>query len=157
MNRTFPVNNRLVIYGCEINFHLFIKKDTRRVLLAFFIAFALLTLTIPANAQGSNLIEKPKAGSVYQPAKVGTYQLIFNTRRGDADVKLSEQELMLIEKLRKDNEIVYARASYSDLICLKILPRKVITQADFKPVPLKYFKEENNYEEYSQIRYIEFE
>jgi hypothetical protein len=113
-----------------------------------------MLLTTSLNAQTAALKQTSVADV---SAAAGTYQLIFNSRTQDKEVKLSAYELGLIEKLRKDTEVVYARAAYSDDLRVKILPRNVISRADFKAVPLKYYKDENSYEEYSQIRYVEFE
>ena len=151
MNKNYTVINSLFSCGCEFNFHSFSKKNIGRVVLAFFIGGMLLTS--PLNAQTA----AQKQTSITASAATGTYQLIFNSRTQDKEVKLSAYELGLIEKLRKDTEVVYARAAYSDDLRVKILPRNVISRADFKAVPLKYYKDENSYEEYSQIRYVEFE
>lgn len=153
MKRIYMVINGLFSCDCEINFHSFIKKDIGRVLLAFFIGGVMLSASAQVNAQ--SVASKETAVSL--PTATGTFQLIFNSRTQDKEIKLSVYELRLIEKLRKENEVVYARASYSDDLRIKILPRNVISRADFKPLPIKYYKEEHNYEEWGQIRYVEFE
>ena len=53
-------------------------------------------------------------------------------------------------------DIIQKRIKKDD-IKIKILPRSVVNSANFTPVPLKYYKEEHSYEDYSQIRYIDFE
>jgi len=118
------------------------------------LSFCFICLFSPLEAQTVN---SESNGNTVAPAQAGTYQLIFNNRREDKDIKLSPQELTVIEKLRKDSEVVYARASYSDEIRVKILPRNTINNPKFSPPPLKYYKDEHSYEEYSQIRYVEFE
>ena len=153
MKRIYTVINSVFSFGCNFNFQSFIAKGTGRVLLAFFIAGMLLGATAPVSAQTANA--KETAANV--PAAAGTYQLIFNSKTQEVDVKLSAYELALIEKLRKENEIVYARASYSDDLRVLILPRSVITRASFKPAPLKFYKDEHNYEEWGHITYVEFE
>ncbi len=153
MKRIYTVINGLFSCDCEINFHSFIKKDTGRVLLAFFIGVVMLCSSAPIKAQNV----ASNATAVNLPATSGTYQLIFNSRTQDKEIILSSYELSLIEKLRKENEVVYARASYSDDLRVKILPHNVVSRADFKPLPLKYYKEEHSYEEWGQIRYVEFE
>ena len=157
MKRIYTVIKGELCSGYEFNFHSFNKKETRRVLLAFFVGGMLLCCTAPVNAQANNSQASTSTPAQVTPAQAGTYQLIFNTRNEDKEIKLSVYELALIEKLRKENEVVYARASYSDDLRVKIMPRSVISRGDFKPVPLKYYKEEHNYEEWSQIRYVEFE
>jgi len=151
MKRVYPVIKSLLCCGYEINFHSFIY-DKGRVLLAFIICAMLTGTIIPVQAQ-----TPAKSTAEYQPAKQGTYQLIFNNRNQDKEIILDAHELLVIEKLRKDNEVVYAAATYSDDIRVKILPRNVINRADFKPVPLKYYKDEESYEEYHNIRYIELQ
>ena len=153
MNKNYTVINSLFSCGCEFNFHSFSNKNIGRVFLAFFVGSMLLGASTQSNAQTT----ASKQTAVAASAATGTYQLIFNSRTQDKEVKLSAYELGLIEKLRKDSEVVYARASYSDDLRVKILPRNVISRADFKALPLKYYKDENSYEEYSQIRYVEFE
>lgn len=106
----------------------------------------------PSSAQ---TINKGITASV--PAAEGTYQLIFNRKSEDKEIKLSQGELISIENLRKENEIVYARATYSDDIRVRILPRSTISSKGFSPVPLKYFKEEHSYEEYSHIKYVDLQ
>lgn len=152
MKRVYSVINALCC-GCTNWFNAFSIIVSRRVILAFVIG-SMLAIANTASAQTT---EQAKPASSYQPAKAGTYQLIFNNSNGNSDVKLDDIELRTIEKLRQDNEIVYAHATYSDAIRVKILPRNVINKADFKPVPLKYFKDEHPYEEYAHIRYIDFQ
>lgn len=141
--------------GCINQFHAFINIDKRRVILAFVIGAISICATNTAIAQTS--AQPAKSASAYEPAKAGTYQLIFNNSKGNSDVKLDDHELRVIEKLRQDNEVVYAHATYSDAIRVKILPRSVINSPSFKPLPLKYFKDEQPYEDYAHIRYIELQ
>lgn len=151
MKRVYPVINSLLCSGYEINFHSFIYGKGR-VLLAFIICAMFTGTVVPAYAQTT-----VKSTAEYQPAKQGTYQLIFNNRNQDKEIVLDAHELLVIEKLRKDNEVVYAAATYSDDIRVKILPRNAINSPGFKPVPLKYYKDEESYEEYHNIRYIELQ
>jgi hypothetical protein len=129
---------------------------TPKVSVIALLFFFLVGIATSGTAQTANT-STTKTNATEVQAKAGTYQLIFNNRREDKDIQLNAYQLATVEKLRKDNETVYARASYSDDIRVKILPRNVINQGSFKPQPLKYFKDEHPYEEYSQIRYVEFE
>jgi len=132
-------------------------KNSKLFFAIFIGLFLIAGFQNPVNAQSGNQKETGAPVTANTPAKAGTYQLIFNSRREDKEIKLTQQELIVIEKLRKENEVVYAAATYSDDIRVKILPRTVINSSGFTPAPLKYFKEEQSYNEYSQIRYIELQ
>lgn len=154
MNKIYSVSTDMFRKSCEISSQQIIGKDKGRVILVLFIVSMLLGAAIPTQAQTANKQETTKSSPGYLSAKEGTYQLIFNSRRHDKEIVLDAHELMVIEKLRKDNEVVYAAATYSDDIRVKILPRSVVNSPSFKPVPKKYYKEEEDYEEYHNIRYI---
>ena len=154
MKKNYTVTKSQFCCGCEINFHSFIKKDTGRVLLAFFIAGLLMSKANTSHAQTLNAKETSIS---WEPAKPGTYQFILNSRKGDREIILSTQQLILIEKLRKDDEVVCAMSPYSDDLHIKILPRNVINSPNFKPVSLKYYKDEESYEEYHNFRYVELQ
>ena len=155
MNRLYYAFNGLITLprNFESNLLSGVTKRTTKHTLAICLGICLLLgLQTPLKAQATN---QKETGTAVAPAREGTYQLIFNSRNEDKDIKLTANELMAIERLRKDNEVVYAAATYSDDIRVKILPRKVINSGNFTPVPLKYYKEEQSYDEYSQIRYVE--
>jgi hypothetical protein len=132
------------------------KNNTRSAVVSIISFTLLIGLANSSNAQTANQ-KDTKVAAANVPAQAGTYQLIFNSRTQDANVKLNAQELMLVEKLRSKTEVVYARAAYSDDIRVKILPLDMINKPDFKALPLKYYKDEQPYEEWGQIRYVEFE
>ena len=128
-----------------------------KTLAAGFGIWALLVFATQVQAQTTNTKEIAKTALATEPAKSGTYQLIFNNRREDKDITLSQRELIAIEELRSETETVYARTTYSDDIRVKILPRNTIKNKAFTPQPLKYYKEEHSYEEYSKIRYVDMQ
>lgn len=109
-------------------------------------AYLLLGVCNLASAQSNSSTAAP-----------GTYQLIFPSKRDDVKITLSEKELQTIERLRKENEVVYAQASYNDYLRIRILPRAVIAGKDFIPVVAPYYKDEHSYEENRMIRYIHFD
>ena len=134
-----------------MNRNYFIHSKT---LAAGFGIWALLVFATQVQAQTTNTKQIAKTALATEPAKSGTYQLIFNNRREDKDITLSQRELIAVEELRSETETVYARTTYSDDIRVKILPRNTINNKAFTPQPLKYYKEEHSYEEYSKIRYV---
>lgn len=153
MKRIYTVTKGLFCCVYEFNFHSFIIKDTGRVLLAFFVGGILLCASAPVVAQTSASSQTTSA----MPAKPGTYQIILNSRKGDREITLTTQQLIIIEQLRKDNEVVCAMSTRNDDLRIKILPRNIINRPDFKPIPLKYYKDEESYEEHHNFRYVEFQ
>ena len=157
MKRVYAVIKDLICCGYQINFNSFIKGYNRRALPALIICALMLSALGSARAQNAVTGQTVKTATAYSPAKEGTYQFILNSRRGDREITLSTQQLLVIEKLRKDDEVVCAQSTYSDDIKVKILPRNIINSPNFKPVPLKYFKDEESYEEHHNFRYVEFQ
>jgi hypothetical protein len=155
MKRVYSVI-KCLCYGTNLIANNKRNNNTGSAVLSIISFTLLLGLANPSNAQTASQQDN-KLAAANVPAKEGTYQLIFNTRTQDANIKLNPQELMLVEKLRSKTEVVYARAAYSDDIRVKILPLDMINKPDFKLLPLKYFKDEHPYEEWGQIRYVEFE
>lgn len=126
------------------------KKSENLKLSVCLLLFLLAGIVV--SAQNANTKENAKP---MVQASEGTYQLIFNSKDDDKDITLNVHELQAIEKLRKDNEVVYAMTPYSDDIRIRILPRNAVNRKGFIPAPKKYFKAEHPYEEYANIRYVE--
>jgi hypothetical protein len=156
MKSFYAVINRAFCCGYTNVFNLLFDIDKRRVLLAFVICGILIGGPGSATAQTTGT-PASKPVSQYEPAKAGTYQLIFSTREAKPTIVPDDFELRAIEKLRKDDEIVYAHSTYSDAVKVRIMPRNYINNPAFKPLPLYYFKDEHPYEEYAHIRYVELQ
>ncbi len=155
MKSIYAVINRAFCCGYTTPFNLLVSyNNKRRVLLAFVICGMVAGIGNIAHAQQTG---QAKLATEFAPAKEGTYQLIFSTREAKPNIKLNEFELQAIERLRKDDEIVYAQTTYSDAIKVRIMPRNFINNPAFKPLPLYYFKDEHPYEEYARARYVELQ
>ncbi len=131
-------------------------KQSVRISLCSYLMLCVILLTgITATAQTAHSKETTNGSAITASAAEGTYQLIFNSRDDDKDITLNAHELQAIEKLRQDNEVVYAMTPYSDDIRIKILPRNAISGKGFTAASKKYYKVEHPYEEWANIRYVE--
>lgn len=131
------------------------KQSVRTPLCSYLMLCLFLLTGITAAAQTAHSKETNQNSAISAPAAEGTYQLIFNSPNDDKDIALNARELQAIEKLRQDNEVVYAMTPYSDDIRIKILPRNTINSKGFSAVSRKYYKTEHPYEEWANIRYVE--
>lgn len=131
-------------------------KQSVRISLCSYLMLCVFLLTgVTANAQTAHSKETTNGSAISTSAAEGTYQLIFNSKDDDKEINLNARELQAIEKLRKDNEVVYAMTPYSDDIRIKILPRNAIGGKGFTAASKKYYKAEHPYEEWANIRYVE--
>jgi len=121
--------------------------------LTFLLFISLQLVTSETKAQGSGT----QSASPEQAAQPGTYQFVFNSKNDQHALQLTNQELIKIEQLRKDDEVVFAFPSYSDHKTVRILPRNVINQGSFQPASSNYYKDEQPYDEIKDIRYIVFD
>ncbi len=131
------------------------KQSVRTSLCSYLLLCVILLTGITATAQTTHSKEKTNGSAISAPAAEGTYQLIFNSKDEDKDITLNAHELQAIEKLRQDNEVVYAMTPYSDDIRIKILPRNAVSGKGFTAASKKYYKTEHPYEEWANIRYVE--
>jgi len=121
--------------------------------ITFLLFFTLQLFTTQTKAQGTG----NQSGSPEQAAQAGTYQLVFNSKNDQHAVQLTNQELIKIEQLRKDDEVVFAFPSYSDHKTVRILSRNQINQGGFQPAATNFYKDEQPYDEIKDIRYIVFD
>lgn len=120
--------------------------------LTFLLFISLQLFTTQTKAQGTGT-----SGSPEQAAPAGTYQFVFNSKNDQHAVQLTNQELIKIEQLRKDDEVVFAFPSYSDHKTVRILSRNQINQSGFQSVAPNFYKDEQPYDEIKDIRYIVFD
>lgn len=131
------------------------KQSVRISLCTSLMLYLFLLGGITATAQTAHSKETTNGSAIGTSAAEGTYQLIFNSKDDDKEIILNARELQAIEKLRKDNEVVYAMTPYSDDIRILILPRNTISRKGFAAASKKYYKSEHPYEEWANIRYVE--
>jgi hypothetical protein len=120
-------------------------------------AFLTFLLFITLQLSNTEIKAQGASGSPEQAAPEGTYQFVFNSKNDQHAVQLSNQELIKIEQLRKDDEVVFAFPSYSDHKTIRILSRNQINQGGFQPAAPNYYKDEQPYDEIKNIRYIVFD
>ncbi|MCW5909084.1 MAG: hypothetical protein KIS94_14560 [Chitinophagales bacterium] len=120
----------------------------KAITLTFLFSAVALFSSMPALAQESEQQHtETKVADV--PAKEGTYQFIFRSADNVRNITLSELQLVVIEKLRKDDEPVYAASLSDDYIKLKIIPRNSLN-VDY---PKNIYLSDMSYEEYKAIRF----